>query len=198
MYKIINFFWEDNFVEFQKMNLYRKLVRFSDIIFDLMIFMFPFYAKNSFIKGFDSMKIPIQIFLFSFMVSILLSEKLTIKTLIVDQILSAIVIVAGVFILIKTKTIVDNSDLDNQIQDLFYTLGYIFAFSFMYMILVLRVEFKRRRIVILGMIIGILLAIIMLLFFASKLLPIWISICIIIPTVYFDFYSYRAYHHNIR
>lgn len=176
MDNILNFFYEDENgnSNFKNHKYFKNLKFIFKTIFDLTIFLFPYYIIK---ENFQIAKIAIQILLISILLNLLFSNGLSLKSILLEILTPIPISILGYIILLKTGVDVYSESRDFIISAIFlagYVAGLVFFIWF-----ILKSKKQIRRIALIVTIFATLINIFLIYFFDIP--PICITLNIVIP-----------------
>ena len=185
MNTILNFFYEDENgnSHFKNHKYFKVLKSIFKSIFDLTIFLFPYYII---IENFQIAKIVIQILLLSLLLNLLFSDGISLKSVLLEILTPIPITILGYIILIKTGVDV-YSESKEYIISANFLAGYVLSLIF-FIWLILKTKKQIRRIALIVTIFATLINIFLIYFFDIH--PILIAMTIVIPNFLAE-YKYR-------
>lgn len=181
MNTILNFFYEDENgnSRFKNHKYFKVLKSIFKTLFDLTIFLFPYYIIK---ENFQIAKIAIQILLLSLLFNLLFSDGISLKSVLSEILIPIPISILGYIILLKTGVKVYGESRDYIISATFL-VGYVVPLVCLIWF-ILKTKKQIRRIALIVTILATLTNILLIYFFDIP--PICIILNIVIPNFLFQ------------
>lgn len=183
--KLNNFFYEDNdgTSKFKSIKHFSKLKILSNSFFNLIVFIFTYYAD----VNFETFKIVINILFLAISAILLFSEKVELKPILGEILTPIPITILGYLILLKTGIDV-YSESSDYIKNIILLLGYLLSISYLIYRILNKKTPSLKRLICLTLIISTTINLSLIWFF--NISNFIIAMILVIPCFFIEFKSY--------